>query len=114
MADVARRPRGGTDHGAAVEVSANGGGPGGVSRRRFLGYLIAAPTVVAGAQCLTEPAEAAIPTIQLVDADDLSDLLTESTMPTAGLITVVVNSDGTVHSRFRAPRSARESRPRWR
>ena len=43
----------------------------GVSRRRFIGYLIAAPTVVAGAQLLVEPAQASIPTRQPVDSYDL-------------------------------------------
>ena len=51
----------------------------GVSRRRFIGYLIAAPVVVAGADLLAEPARAAIPTHQLVDEYDLTDLLTDAT-----------------------------------
>jgi isoquinoline 1-oxidoreductase beta subunit len=75
----------------------------GVSRRRFIGYLIAAPTVVAGAQLWTESAAAAIPTIQPVDEYDLTDLLTDSTMPTSGLVTVIVNRDGTVS--FALPRA---------
>ena len=38
---------------------------GGVSRRRFLGYLIAAPTLVAAAELrAAAPAQAAIPTAQ--------------------------------------------------
>ena len=75
----------------------------GVSRRRFIGYLIAAPTLVTGADLLTPAAEAAVPTRQAVDRYDLTDLLTDATKPTAHLITVVVNSDGTVS--FALPRA---------
>src|SRR5437588_9095547 len=78
-------------------------GASGVSRRRFIGYLIAAPTVVAGAQLWTEPAQAAIPTHQPVDDYDLTDLLTGATKPTSHLITVTVNPDGTVS--FALPRA---------
>ena len=74
------------------------------SRRRFLGYLIAAPTLMAGAELLMAgPADAAIPTVQPVDNYDLSDLLTDAARPTSNLITVVVNPDGTVS--FALPRS---------
>src|SRR5947208_6689716 len=68
-----------------------------------MGYLIAAPTVVAGAQLGTEPAQAAIPTHQPVDQFDLTDLLTDATKPTSGLITVTVNPDGTAS--FALPRA---------
>ena len=78
-------------------------GGSGISRRRFMGYVIAAPTLMTGAQLLVAPAEAAIPTHQPVDHYDLSDLLTEATKPTAHLITVQVNSDGTVS--FALPRA---------
>src|SRR5213082_3305219 len=78
-------------------------GAPGVSRRRFIGYLIAAPTVVAGAQLFVEPAQAAIPTHQPVDDFDLTDLLTDATKPTSHLITVTVNPDGTVS--FALPRA---------
>jgi isoquinoline 1-oxidoreductase beta subunit len=81
-----------------------GDGPGGLSRRRFLGYLIAGPTVVAGAQLLAAaPAQAAIPTVQAIDAYDLSDLLTDAALATSGLLTVGVNRDGTVS--FALPRA---------
>jgi isoquinoline 1-oxidoreductase subunit beta len=96
MFDV-RRPLGDSDDGATVDGSTASGGPRGVSRRRFIGYLIAAPTVVAGAQLLVEPAaQAAIPTVQAIDAYDLSDLLNDAAAPTSALLTVVVNKDGTV------------------
>jgi isoquinoline 1-oxidoreductase beta subunit len=102
MAGVGRHPTGAAGGGATVaEASADGG----VSRRRFIGYLIAAPTVVGAAQLLADPdqAEAAIPTVQLVDTYDLSDLLTDAALPTAGLIRVIVNPDGTVS--FELPRA---------
>src|SRR5437588_9717470 len=75
----------------------------GVSRRRFIGYLIAAPTLVAAADLLAEPARAAIPTHQPVDEYDLTDLLTDATKPTSHLIRVTVNPDGTVA--FALPRA---------
>ncbi len=75
----------------------------GLSRRRFLGYLIAAPTLVAAAELTTGDARAAIPTVQPVDAYDLSDLLNDAAAPTSGLITVVVNTDSTVS--FALPRA---------
>jgi isoquinoline 1-oxidoreductase subunit beta len=77
--------------------------PDGVSRRRFLGYLIAAPTLVAGAQLAVEPARASVPTHQPVDHYDLSDLLTDAARPTSNLITVVVNPDGSAS--FALPRA---------
>jgi isoquinoline 1-oxidoreductase beta subunit len=77
--------------------------PGEISRRRFIGYLIAGPTLVAGAQLGVGTASAAIPTIQPVDDYDLTDLLTQAAAPTSGLITVVVNPDGTVS--FALPRA---------
>lgn len=78
-------------------------GSGRVSRRRFIGYLVAGPTVIAGAQLWAPSARAAVPTHQPVDRYDLTDLLTDATKPTAHLITVVVNPDGTVS--FALPRA---------
>ena len=81
-----------------------GPGTSGISRRRFVGYLIAGPTLIAGAQLgAAGPAGAAIPTVQPVDLYDLSDLLTDATRPTANLITITVNADGTVS--FALPRA---------
>jgi isoquinoline 1-oxidoreductase subunit beta len=74
-----------------------------VSRRRFIGYLIAAPTVLAAAELGTGTAYGAIPTTQPVDLLDLSDVLTDAALPTSALITVVVNPDGTVS--FALPRA---------
>src|SRR3954452_4736571 len=83
---------------------------GGIPRRRFLGYLIAAPTLVAGAQlggdwlAGTGVADAAVPSgPQPFDLYDLTDLLTDATVPTANLITVAVNPDGTAS--FALPRA---------
>jgi isoquinoline 1-oxidoreductase subunit beta len=89
MSDVALRPA---------------GSDGGLSRRRFIGYLIAAPTLLAGAELMSPAtARAALPTVQPVDSYDLSDLLTEAALPTSALITVGVNADGTVS--FALPRA---------
>ncbi|MFZ0040879.1 MAG: molybdopterin cofactor-binding domain-containing protein [Solirubrobacteraceae bacterium] len=78
-------------------------GPGGVSRRRFIGYLLAGPTLIAGAQLGVSSASAAVPTHQPVDDYDLSDLLTDAALPTSGLIRVVVNTNGTAS--FALPRA---------
>jgi isoquinoline 1-oxidoreductase beta subunit len=94
-----------------------------IPRRRFLGYLIAAPTLVAGAQLGLEalPQAAAapragqpadllpalgvgtIPTVQPVDFYDLSDALKDAALPTNPLITVTINKDGTAS--FALPRA---------
>ena len=80
------------------------GPDGGLSRRRFIGYLIAGSTLLAGAELIRPgDARAALPTVQPVDAYDLSDLLTDAASPTASLITVGVNPDGTVS--FALPRA---------
>ena len=90
-----------TDGGLATAPMANGSN--GISRRRFVGYLIAAPTLVAAAQLTAEQAQAAVPTVQPVDLYDLSDLLTDAARPTSNLIAIVVNPDGTVS--FAMPRA---------
>ena len=88
MADPLMHPRSATEPRTGIAgsptVARNG-----MSRRRFIGYLIAAPTVVGAAQLFGGPAKAAIPTVQPVDVYDLSDLLTEATLLTAGMIKVV-------------------------
>jgi isoquinoline 1-oxidoreductase beta subunit len=76
----------------------------GVSRRRFIGYLLAGSTLIAAAELgVAQRAGASVPTVQPVDHYDLSDLLTNAAMPTSNLITVVVNKDGTVS--FALPRA---------
>jgi isoquinoline 1-oxidoreductase beta subunit len=89
--------------GALEERQGSADGANGVTRRRFVGYLVAAPTLLAGAQLVVADAEAAVPTVQPVDLYDLSDLLTDATRPTANLISVGVNPDGTVS--FAMPRA---------
>ncbi|GAB3886750.1 molybdopterin-dependent oxidoreductase [Kibdelosporangium lantanae] len=68
------------------------------NRRRFLGYLIAAPTLAVGVTWLDgDEAEAAVPTLpQPADVFDLGDLQNLAATPTSGLIGVQVNGDGTV------------------
>jgi isoquinoline 1-oxidoreductase beta subunit len=89
--------------GAGLRAAAEAGNPG-VSRRRFLGYLVAAPTLVAAADlAVVDRARAAVPTAQPVDLYDLSDLLTDAARPTSNLIAIRVNSDGTVS--FAMPRA---------
>jgi isoquinoline 1-oxidoreductase subunit beta len=70
----------------------------GSSRRRFLGYLIAAPTLAAGASLVggSESAEASVPTLpQPSDIFDLGDLQDLAATATSGLIAVQVHEDGT-------------------
>ena len=80
------------------------GRDGGLSRRRFIGYLIAAPTLVAAAE-LIDPAKRA-------PRSRPSSRSTPTTSPTcsptprcrpSGLITVTVNPDGTAS--FALPRA---------
>ena len=76
----------------------------GLSRRQFIGYVIAASTLVTAAELgRAQPAAAAIPTEQPVDSFDLTDLLTDAALATASLITIAVNPDGTVS--FALPRA---------
>ena len=70
------------------------------SRRRFLTYLIAAPTVVGAARWADASTGGVDPQpIQsgpmAPDVYDLNDMLTDSTKPTANMITVRMNKDGT-------------------
>ncbi|MFF8727084.1 molybdopterin cofactor-binding domain-containing protein [Streptomyces sp. NPDC015171] len=75
-----------------------------VGRRRFLGYVLAAPTLVAAAELGAAPAaEAGIPSPELTELLDLNDVMTAAALPTSGLITVEVRTDGTVS--FALPRA---------
>ncbi|CAM5243578.1 isoquinoline 1-oxidoreductase subunit beta [Streptomyces spiroverticillatus] len=91
-------------------------GPGsGVDRRRFLGYLLAAPTLAVAAELGLGGGESvaaergvgtatrAVPSLDITDIVDLNDLLTVAALPTANRITIVVNTDGTVS--FALPRA---------
>jgi isoquinoline 1-oxidoreductase subunit beta len=86
-----------------IEVD-NRGGTKAISRRRFIGYLIAAPTLVAAADLhAASLARASVPTVQPVDVYDLTDLLTDAANLTASLISVTINPDGTAS--FALPRA---------
>jgi isoquinoline 1-oxidoreductase subunit beta len=87
-----------------VEVGEPRAAANGISRRRFIGYLIAAPTLVAAADLrAAQPARASVATVQPVDFYDLTDFLTDAANLTAALITVTVNPDGTAS--FALPRA---------
>src|SRR4051795_11465235 len=75
----------------------------GISRRRMVGFLIAAPTLIAAARWNLTEADAALPTAQPADAFDLTDLLTLAAEPTQSLLKVTVNPDGT--AAFAVPRA---------
>ncbi|MFJ2745197.1 molybdopterin cofactor-binding domain-containing protein [Streptomyces sp. NPDC087440] len=102
------------DGGASARAGAGTGAGPGVGRRRFLGYVLAAPTLAVAAELglddrkavAAEPAGAgatAVPSLDITDIVDLNDLLTVASLPTAHRITIVVNTDGTVS--FALPRA---------
>ncbi|MFF6869692.1 molybdopterin cofactor-binding domain-containing protein [Streptomyces sp. NPDC012450] len=82
------------------------GGASGIGRRRFLGYVLAAPTLTVaaqlGAEVLAPRAAAAAPApvpsppgpAELLD---LNDLLTLAALPTSHLLTIRLDPDGTAH-----------------
>ncbi|MEU8887884.1 molybdopterin cofactor-binding domain-containing protein [Streptomyces sp. NPDC048442] len=89
-------------------------GRSGIGRRRFLGYVLAAPTLVTAAQIGSAPEASAgtpaaqgpaaeIPSGDLTDLVDLNDVLTLAALPTSNLIRIEVNKDGTVS--FALPRA---------
>ncbi|MFI9274402.1 molybdopterin cofactor-binding domain-containing protein [Kitasatospora sp. NPDC052896] len=84
-------------------------GDQGVGRRRFLGYVLAAPTLLVAAQfeeavLAPAPAAAAVPSLpEPAEVYDLTDLLTDAALPTSGLISIQLNADGTAS--FALPRA---------
>ena len=87
-------------------------GPIDVSRRRFLGIVVAAPVLVAAAELgrqtvfdsVPNASAVAVPsTPQVPEYYDLLDALRDAARPTANLIPVTVERDGTVS--FELPRS---------
>lgn len=103
----ADKPAAGAGAVAAPGAGTRGGEPSGVTRRRFLGYVLAGPTLVAAAQlrlARTGAGPAPVPSPpELADYYDLNDLLTQATLPTADLVTVTINPDGTAS--FALPRN---------
>ncbi|GAA2138667.1 molybdopterin-dependent oxidoreductase [Nocardioides koreensis] len=75
-----------------------------VRRRSFLGYVMAGATLVAAADLgLAQAARGAVPSgVQVPELYDLEDLQTDAAQPTANLITVTINEDGTAS--FAIPR----------
>jgi isoquinoline 1-oxidoreductase subunit beta len=82
--------------------------PQGVRRRRFLGYLLAAPTLAVAAEVATDTAgtpraDAAIPSPpEPADVMDLGDAQVLAAAPTSNLISIQLNPDGTAS--FALPR----------
>ena len=77
-----------------------------VDRRRFLGFVLGGATLVAAADLglFETRASAQVPTLpQPAELYDLNDMLTDATRPTANLITVTINKDGTAS--FALPRA---------
>ncbi|BAU81111.1 isoquinoline 1-oxidoreductase beta subunit [Streptomyces laurentii] len=89
----------------------------GIGRRRFLGYVLAAPTLTVAAELgeqVLAPTPAAAAETAVVpavvpslpgpaDIYDLNDMLTHAALPTANLITIRLDPDGTAH--FALPRA---------
>ncbi|MFC9271905.1 molybdopterin cofactor-binding domain-containing protein [Streptomyces zhihengii] len=85
-----------------------------VGRRRFLGYVLAAPTLMTAAplaaasdaragQAGAGQGTAGIPSPEITELVDLNEVMTAAALPTSGLITVEVHTDGTVS--FALPRT---------
>lgn len=106
-------PTSGTGDGTTQPGSTDGGDAPGIGRRRFLGYVLAAPTLTVAARLGVEalaPAEAAAAAPALVpslpgpaELLDLNELLTLAALPTSHLITIRLDADGTAH--FALPRA---------
>ncbi|MEV0976197.1 molybdopterin cofactor-binding domain-containing protein [Streptomyces sp. NPDC049915] len=81
----------------------------GIERRRFLGYVLAASTLTVAAElgdAVLAPDEAAavVPSVPgPAEIYDLNDMLTHAALPTANLITIRVDADGTAS--FALPRA---------
>ncbi|KOG07242.1 molybdopterin cofactor-binding domain-containing protein [Streptomyces viridochromogenes] len=81
----------------------------GIGRRTFLGYVVAASTLTVAAplgETLLAPTEAAaaVPSVPgPAEIYDLNDMLTHAALPTANLITIRIEADGTAS--FALPRA---------
>ncbi|MDX2561052.1 molybdopterin-dependent oxidoreductase [Streptomyces sp. TX20-6-3] len=107
-------PTTGSGDGTARSEGVDGGdATRGTSRRRFLGYVLAAPTLTVAAQLGAEalaPRQAAAAAPALIpslpgpaELLDLNELLTLAALPTSHLITIRLDEDGTAH--FALPRA---------
>lgn len=103
MTDLGNRREGAAGGADTHALAPTGEGPGGISRRRMIGYLLAGPTLVAAARFGADPAEAAVPSLGPTDLADLSDILTAAAAPTFGLLKITVDSAGVAH--FPLPRA---------
>ncbi|MFF3875829.1 molybdopterin cofactor-binding domain-containing protein [Streptomyces sp. NPDC001978] len=87
----------------------DGAGPDGIGRRRFLGYVVAASTLTVAAELgesVLAPSRAAavVPSVPgPAEIYDLNDMLTHAALPTANLITIRIDTDGTAS--FALPRA---------
>ncbi|MER6128616.1 molybdopterin cofactor-binding domain-containing protein [Streptomyces sp. NPDC001795] len=96
------------DHGRLAKQESPSA-PDGMGRRRFLGYVLAASTLTVAAQLGEEVlaparASAAIPSPPgPAEIYDLNDMLTHATLPTANLITIRIDTEGTAS--FALPRA---------
>ncbi|HEX2315927.1 MAG TPA: molybdopterin cofactor-binding domain-containing protein [Thermomonospora sp.] len=82
----------------------HGGLHGGLRRRRFIGYLVAAPTLAVAVQWGRDPAGAQAPSPpQMEEIFDVGDLVELASAPTSGMVAVQVHRDGTAS--FALPRA---------
>ncbi|HWE89800.1 MAG TPA: molybdopterin cofactor-binding domain-containing protein [Pseudonocardiaceae bacterium] len=104
MAEQRRSP-----HNSAADSADSADERGGLRRRRFLGYLLAAPTLAVAVDWAVGSADgpqahASVPTLpQPEDLFDLGDMQNLAAAPTSGLISVALNPDGTAF--FAVPRA---------
>lgn len=77
----------------------------GLRRRSFLGYVLGGTTLIAAADMTlgANPASALPSAPSIPEIYDLNDFLTDAAAPTAALITITINTDGTAS--FALPRS---------
>ncbi|MFD6566885.1 molybdopterin cofactor-binding domain-containing protein [Micromonospora profundi] len=65
-------------------------------RRRFPGYVLAAPVLVTAAELLTAPGATALPSSGAAELQGLDDIMTAVALATSALIAIEVSQDGTV------------------
>ncbi|MEO6511229.1 MAG: molybdopterin cofactor-binding domain-containing protein, partial [Nocardioides sp.] len=89
-----------------TDAAASGSTPFELDRRRFVGFVLGGATLIAAADLVLDPpragAEITTPP-QIPELYDLNDMLTDAARPTANLITVTINEDGTAS--FELPRA---------